>query len=80
MREITQQERAAMWLYHNEYAATGLGAIEFYKRLGQYEKNNVDRMIAEICGAPNKASTRRAKVGAQKSKSKSKKVAKPARG
>ena len=58
MREITQQERAAMWLYHDEYAETGLGAIEFYKRLGQYEKNNVDRMIVEICGAPNNASTR----------------------
>lgn len=70
MREITQQERAAMWLYHNEYAATGLGAIEFYKRLGQYEKNNVDRMIAEICGAPNKACTgRKASKRASKSKS-----------
>ncbi len=46
--EITQQEKAAMWLYHSEYAKLGLGAVEFYKRLGQYEKNNVDRMIADV--------------------------------
>ena len=48
MRKLTQQETAAMWLYCERYAELGIGAIEFYKRLGQYEKNTVDRMIKDI--------------------------------
>ena len=49
MRELTQQEKAAMWLYHNEYAAAfKLDAIEFYQRLSQPQKDTVDQMIAEI--------------------------------
>lgn len=41
-----------MWLYHAEYAASRLGAIEFYKRLGQYQKNTVGRMIRDIFETP----------------------------
>jgi len=48
MSDVTQREKAAMWLYHNEYAALGIGAVAFYKRLSQHEKNNVDRMIKDI--------------------------------
>ncbi len=48
IRKLTQQERAAMWLYHAEYAKSGIGAIEFYKQLGQYQKNRVDEMIADV--------------------------------
>lgn len=48
MREITQREHAAMWLYHTEYAESALSAVEFYKRLSDYQKRTVDRMIADI--------------------------------
>lgn len=51
MRKLTREERAAMWLYHDEYAAQGLGAIEFYKRLGDSEKRCVRDMIKEILEA-----------------------------
>jgi hypothetical protein len=66
MRKITQQEIAAMWLYHNEYAVSGLGAIEFYARLGQYEKNVVNQMIADICSAPSTAHSSQAADEEQK--------------
>ena len=48
LRKLTQQECAAIWLYYAEYVAQDLGGIEFYKRLGQYEKNCVDDMIRDI--------------------------------
>jgi len=47
-RELTQQERAAMWLYHSEYAAQTKGAIEFYADLSKYAKDTVDRMLEEL--------------------------------
>lgn len=52
LRELTQQERAAMWLYHEEYARLGIGAIEFYRRLGAGRRRTVDDMIKEICDCP----------------------------
>jgi uncharacterized Fe-S cluster-containing radical SAM superfamily enzyme len=55
LRELNVQERAAMWLYHNEYAAQGLGMKEFYKRLGKYEKRTVADMVAEILEAARRA-------------------------
>ena len=54
MRELTRYERGAMWLYHNEYAEGGLGAIEFWKKLGKYEKNTVRRMVKDIVEAKEK--------------------------
>lgn len=50
MKQPTQQQRAAMWLYHDKYARSGLGADKFYEQLGAYEKRTVDRMIVDICG------------------------------
>jgi len=51
VREPTREERAAMWLYHGEYARSGLGAIEFWKGLSGYAKRNVERMVEEILKA-----------------------------
>ena len=55
LRDLTQQERAAMWLYHNEYAAQACGAIAFYAGLSKSEKRNVQEMIDDIMAlAPTK--------------------------
>lgn len=51
MRALTQQEVAATWLYHDQFAALGLGAIEFYRRLRPFEKNRVNEMIRDILEA-----------------------------
>ena len=51
MRELYRDERAAMWLYHTEYAAQREGAIEFYKRLSEGQKRIVDEMVTEILKA-----------------------------
>ena len=40
-----------MWLYHEEYAELGIGAIEFYAQFPQYKKNRVDDMLTEIAKA-----------------------------
>ena len=48
MSNLTQQEAAATWLYAAEYANQNLGAAGFYKKLGPYEKNQIDEMIADI--------------------------------
>jgi hypothetical protein len=51
MRALTQQEVAAAWLYHNKFVARGLGAIEFYKSLSNFERRRVDEMIRDILSA-----------------------------
>ncbi|HEV8448551.1 MAG TPA: hypothetical protein VGQ44_17095 [Gemmatimonadaceae bacterium] len=33
MGKLTRPEVVAMWVWHEEYARSGLGAIEFFKRL-----------------------------------------------
>lgn len=48
MRELTRQERAAMWIYRYDYANSGLSAIEFYKRLPCERKAGVDEMLREL--------------------------------
>ena len=40
--------KAAMWLYHNEYAAQGGGSMDFWDRLPMSEKLTVQRMVHEI--------------------------------
>lgn len=50
-KEVSRRERAAMWLYHKEYAAQAVGAIAFYAGLGQYEKNRIDDMLDELVPA-----------------------------
>lgn len=54
MRELTQQEQAAMWLYADEYAQSSYSAIEFYEQLYPSAKETIDHMIFEICKPPNK--------------------------
>ena len=44
----TQEELAAMWLYHNQYAKSGLGAIKFWEWLPECDKTTVRKMIEEI--------------------------------
>lgn len=61
MIELTQQEIAAMWLYHEDYATLGIGAIYFYKQLPQHSKNLVDDMIREIEKAKHIRKTRKTK-------------------
>ena len=51
MKPLKQVERAAMWLYHDEYAAQRLGAIEFYKLLPPDKQQLVKQMIKEILEA-----------------------------
>jgi hypothetical protein len=48
MRDLTKVERAAMWLYNDEYGASRLGAIEFWADLSNYRQNNVRQMIHDI--------------------------------
>ena len=47
-RELTIYELAAMWLYHNEYAAQNLGAVDFYTQLGVAERNVVGQMVKDF--------------------------------
>ena len=51
MRQLTRVERAAMWFYHDEYAAQALGAINFYTSLPIDRKRLMERMVEEILTA-----------------------------
>ena len=51
MRDLTQQEVAAMWLWGAEYARTGLSAIDFYRQLDASRKRVVAEMVDEIVNA-----------------------------
>ena len=48
MRQLKRVERAAMWFYHNEYAAQSLSAIDFYKQLSVDRQELMQRMVNEI--------------------------------
>lgn len=50
-KQPTRQERAAMWLFHDRFAADGRGCAAFWKSLNASDKRLVDRMIAEILAA-----------------------------
>ena len=47
MRDLTRNEVVAMWLWHNEYAAQGGGAIEWYARLTKSEKRIVADFVSQ---------------------------------
>ena len=53
MRALTQQERAAMCLYHERYARQDGGAIDFYAALSASDKRIVQQMLDDLC--PTKA-------------------------
>jgi len=50
MRQLTRVERAAMWFYHNEYAAQSLSAIDFYQQLPYDKQALMQQMVDEILG------------------------------
>ena len=41
-------ELAAMWLYHNEYGAQSLSAVDFYAQLPERDKNVVGQMVKDF--------------------------------
>jgi hypothetical protein len=51
VRELTANETAAMWHFHDRYAAQSKGAIEFYRSLSQRERDFIADMVAEILKA-----------------------------
>lgn len=61
IRELTKQERAAIWLYGREYAESNLGAIDFYRRLGKYQRSCIETMISDIEGAKSRLTLREKK-------------------
>ena len=51
-KSLSKYERAAMWLYGEDYAASGLSAVDFWRRLPKSRQNNVIEMVDEILTAP----------------------------
>ncbi len=52
LRELNKYERAAMWLYGQDYADSRLSAIDFWAKLSRSRQNNVIEMVDEILAAP----------------------------
>ncbi len=61
MRDLTREEIVAMWLHGAAYARSGLGAIEWWKRLGESDRNNVLRFLKELDDATQPAKSKRAR-------------------
>lgn len=51
IRPLTPQETCAMYHYHSEYAALGIGAIAYYKGLSPRDKSFIDDMTSAILKA-----------------------------
>lgn len=51
-RTPTKYEIAAMWLYGEDYAVSGLSIYDFFDRLSPSRRDNVVRMVDEILAAP----------------------------
>ena len=51
MRQLKRVEAAAIWFYHDEYAAQDYGAIDFYKQLPLEKKQLMEQMVDEIIEA-----------------------------
>jgi len=77
---LTPQEICAMYHYHSEYAALGIGAIAYYKGLSLRDKSFIDDMTAAILKAAQHGVHPTRGSVAQKVSSKSKGSVKPARG
>lgn len=48
----SKYERAAMWLYGEDYAASSLGVVQFWAQLSNSRKNTVIEMVNDILAAP----------------------------
>lgn len=44
-RDPNRRELIAMWIWGREYAAGGLGAVEFYRRLNESRKRQIAECI-----------------------------------
>jgi len=44
-------ERAAMWLFHDRYAASRQSCVDFWKGLSESDKRLVVHMVADILAA-----------------------------
>lgn len=51
IRKLTAHEIAAMWMFGEEYADLGIGAIAYWMGLSTLDKNNIKRMVKEIAAA-----------------------------
>lgn len=51
---LTPYETAAMYHFHDRYAAQRGGAIEFYESLSRHEKKFIHDMVAAIVAAKPK--------------------------
>lgn len=51
IRPLTPQEACAMYHFHNEYAALGIGAIAYYKGLSARDKRFINDMTDAILKA-----------------------------
>ena len=49
---LNKYQVAAKWLYHEDYAISGLGAVEFERHLSPSRRDCVERMVDEILEAP----------------------------
>lgn len=61
MRELTPFETAAMWHFHDRYAARAIGAIDFYQSLTARERYFISDMVSAIVAANDRitAATKR---------------------
>jgi len=52
-RELTREEIAAMYVFHNHYAVQTCGAIEFWRLLPDYRKRVVLELLQQLDKADN---------------------------
>jgi hypothetical protein len=48
MRDLSREEVAAMYVFHDEYAAQACGAIEFWRTLAPGHKRVVREMLSQL--------------------------------
>lgn len=47
-RNPSRRELIAMWIWSSEYARSGLGAVEFYERLNDARKRQIEACIKQF--------------------------------
>lgn len=50
-RDPNRRELVAMWIWSTEYAKGGLGAVEFYERLNEARKRQINECIKQFMEA-----------------------------
>jgi hypothetical protein len=59
MIKLTRPEIVAIYLYHNDYAASGKSARAFYKQLNTYTKRHIAHLLRELDSANANRTSRR---------------------